>query len=227
MLNRRNYYRLLQVQPDAPIEVIRASYHTLMRELKRHPDLGGSSSHAALLNEAYGTLSNPTSRAEYDRKLFRRYTKQSLSTHVSGHPAPTKQECPFCKAPLTRQAQPDQTCSVCQSPLQSEGGVAVPDRRALARIKRNDRIDYWSLWPQEPQEAKMIDISPHGMRLLCSQQVKPGTILKISGPGFKASAIVKDLCAEEVDGEKLHAVGVSFLAVQFESPRGSFLSTIA
>jgi hypothetical protein len=227
MQNRRNYYRLLQVQPDAPIEVIRASYRTLMRELKQHPDLGGSSAHAALLNEAYRTLNNPTLRTEYDRNLFRRYTKQSLSTQAFGHPPHPKPLCPFCKAPLTRQAQPDQICSVCQSPLQSGRRMAVQDRRALARIKRHDRIYYWSQWPQEPKEAKMIDISPQGMRLLCGQQVMPGTVLKISGPGFKASAIVIDQCPEEVDGKKLYAVGVSFLAVQFESARGSFLSTVA
>ena len=38
--NRRDYYRVLHVQPDAPIEVIKAGYRTLMRTLKRHP--GGS-----------------------------------------------------------------------------------------------------------------------------------------------------------------------------------------
>ena len=37
--NRRNYYRLLHVQPDAPTEVIKSSYRTLMRTLKRHPAL--------------------------------------------------------------------------------------------------------------------------------------------------------------------------------------------
>ena len=227
MQNRRNYYRVLQVQPDAPIEVIRASYHTLMRELKQHPDLGGSSAHAALLNEAYKTLSKPPLREEYDRKLFSRYPKQSLSTKAFGHHPHPNPLCPLCKASLTRQAPPGQTCSVCQSPLQPEEGRKVPDRRALARIKRNGRIYYWTQWPQEPQEATMIDISPQGIRLLCRQQVKPGTTLKISGPDFKASAIVKDLCAEKVNGEKLHAVGLSFLAVQFESSRGSFFSTIA
>ena len=40
MENRRNYYRILQVQPDAPVEVIKASYRALMRELRLHPDLG-------------------------------------------------------------------------------------------------------------------------------------------------------------------------------------------
>ncbi len=64
----QNYYQVLHVQPDAPAEVIRASYHTLMRDLKIHPDLGGNQSVAALLNEAYETLSNRLKRAEYDRE---------------------------------------------------------------------------------------------------------------------------------------------------------------
>ncbi len=52
MKNRRNYYRILQVQPDASPEVIRASYKTIMRELKTHPDLGGGHWNATLVNEA-------------------------------------------------------------------------------------------------------------------------------------------------------------------------------
>ncbi len=227
MKNRRNYYRLLQVQPDAPIEVIRASYRTLMRELKQHPDLGGNSAYAALLNEAYRALSHPDLRTEYDKKLFQRYTKQSLATRTFTHAANPEPLCPFCKAALPHPARPDQTCSVCQSPLKSEEGAAARDRRAFARIKRSGRIYYWAEWPQDPQEAGMIDISPNGMRLLCGKQIKPGTVLKISGPDFKASAKVIHTRPEKVDGKNLHAVGVSFLAVQFENPRGSFLSTLA
>ena len=49
--NRRNYYRLLHVQPDAPPEVIRASYRALMA--LHHPDVGGDHATAALINEAY------------------------------------------------------------------------------------------------------------------------------------------------------------------------------
>ena len=72
MKNRRNYYRILQVQPDAPREVIRASYRTLMLELKQHPDLGGSTLDASILNEAYQTLKDPNRRAAYDRELCAR-----------------------------------------------------------------------------------------------------------------------------------------------------------
>ena len=38
-----------------------------MHRLKMHPDLGGDHERAALINEAFATLSNPLKRAEYDR----------------------------------------------------------------------------------------------------------------------------------------------------------------
>ena len=37
MENRRNYYRILRVQPDAPLEVIKSSYRTLMTKLGLTP----------------------------------------------------------------------------------------------------------------------------------------------------------------------------------------------
>ena len=58
MKNRRNYYRVLQVQPDAPAEVIKASYRTLMQKLKHHPDLGGDQWNASIINQAYSVLSD-------------------------------------------------------------------------------------------------------------------------------------------------------------------------
>ena len=63
MENRRNLYRILHVQPDAPEEIIRSSYRTLMTKLRRHPDLGGDHFTATLINEAYAVLSDPEKRA--------------------------------------------------------------------------------------------------------------------------------------------------------------------
>src|SRR5665213_1240253 len=40
-VNRRNYYRILHVQPEAPSQVITASYRTLMSKLRLHPDFRG------------------------------------------------------------------------------------------------------------------------------------------------------------------------------------------
>ena len=45
---KSDYYAVLHVSHDAPTEIIRASYQTLMQKLKRHPDLGGEASLAAV-----------------------------------------------------------------------------------------------------------------------------------------------------------------------------------
>lgn len=224
--NRRNYYRLLQVQPDAPAEVIRASYRTLMRELRQHPDLGGETSNAALLNEAYATLSNPARRAEYDKAVFAQRTRKSVSFHDDPGLYSGK-TCPFCKSPLPGPAQQVTSCSVCRSPLQVDRnpGKGAFSKRELARIKRTGPIHYSSRWPQELRKAGMTDLSPKGMRFLTEEFLKPGTVLKISGPGFHASAVVTNLCVKELEGKKMYVVGVSFLATEFENRTGSFLST--
>lgn len=77
--NRRNHYRVLQVQPDAPFEVIRANYRTLVQKLKLHPDLGGDHWTAAHINAAYHVLSNPVLRAAYDRDLLATYDLATLA----------------------------------------------------------------------------------------------------------------------------------------------------
>jgi DnaJ-class molecular chaperone len=69
MINKRNLYRILHVQHDAPAEIIRASFRTLMQSLKMHPDLGGNIKAAQLINEAYQVLSNPAQRHSYDKSL--------------------------------------------------------------------------------------------------------------------------------------------------------------
>ena len=70
MKNKRNYYRILYVQPDAPTALIRASYQTLMQKLRQHPALGGRHWNASIINEAYRVLVDPEKRDAYDRVLF-------------------------------------------------------------------------------------------------------------------------------------------------------------
>lgn len=63
---RADYYRLLQVDPGAHPEVIRAAYRTLLKVLAHHPDLGGGEAEARAIIEAYRTLSDPERRRAYD-----------------------------------------------------------------------------------------------------------------------------------------------------------------
>ncbi len=82
--NRRNLYRVLYVQPDAPAAIIRASYRTLMQKLRAHPDLGGDAWNAAVINQAFEVLSDPRKRRAYDEALFGRRNMRSLGRQCVG-----------------------------------------------------------------------------------------------------------------------------------------------
>ena len=226
---RPNYYRLLHVQPDAPIEVIRASFHTLMRELRQHPDLGGSNSGAALLNEAYTIVGNPILRATYDREQSVRSLNKECSANIEHGRGLAAISCPFCRKPQARTSYAFALCPICASPLQpdNEADSDRECRRAMARIRRNDMVHYRSRSSHDVQAARMVDLSPGGMRLLCHEELVVGAVLKIRGPDLNASASVTNHHGEVVDGQKLHSVGISFLAIEFNNPSGSFLSTEA
>ena len=63
-----DYYRILQVDPDAEPEVIAAAYRKLAA--KYHPDVNPSPEAAERMREinvAYDLLADPAKRAEYDR----------------------------------------------------------------------------------------------------------------------------------------------------------------
>lgn len=79
MEERRNYYRILNVQPDAPLEIIKNNYRTLLQKLRLHPDLGGKNWNATVINEAYNTLRHPLKRAAYDKTLLKQYGVHTLS----------------------------------------------------------------------------------------------------------------------------------------------------
>lgn len=76
---RRNYYRTLNVQPDASLEIIKNNYRTLLQKLRMHPDLGGKNWNASIINEAYNTLRDPLKRSNYDKELLQRYDLKALS----------------------------------------------------------------------------------------------------------------------------------------------------
>jgi curved DNA-binding protein CbpA len=226
MKNRRNYYRILQVQPDAPVEIIRSSYRTLMRELKMHPDLGGSTWDASVLNEAYETLIDPARRAAYDEELFLKYTKQT-GAYNRQPAAPVV--CPICKQPLSKKALPGELCQTCQTPLRSDEPPEAQHAksRSIDRIVKSEEISYYVAWPGTAQRGRMVDFSPKGMRFICDRKIPPETVLKISSSLFEASGTVTNLSEEIQGNQKCYAVGVCFLAVRFADSRGTFLSTSA
>jgi curved DNA-binding protein CbpA len=226
MRNRRNYYRILQVQPDASAEVIRASYHTLMRDLKRHPDLGGSTADASLLNEAYETLSDPVRRAAYDNKMRARHFRKAVRLPDDENAQPSQSLCPFCKTRLPHHPQRGQSCPTCKLPLpfSEQTDIAKANRRTVARMAKKGRIFYRSSLTEAPKEAQIMDLSPKGMRFMCSEKLRPGTVLKITSPQLMACGIVTNLKSEEAKSPRHYEVGISFIAAKFKESKGSFVS---
>jgi curved DNA-binding protein CbpA len=194
MKNKRNYYRLLQVQPDAPYEVIRASYRTLMKELKNHPDLGGDLSNAYLINEAYETLSDRFQRAEYDKKL-----KIKPIESYFNYLATLKSK-------------------------RNEKSLSRKNLRSYNRIKKEGILLYSFSWPKKDREAKLLDISPKGIRFICSEQLKQKSTIRLKSPLLKA--LVKVVSAQQTQLNEInyYTVGAEFLKVTFKSTKGSFYS---
>ncbi|WP_433673938.1 J domain-containing protein [Microbacterium gorillae] len=66
MVSVTDHYETLGVSHTAPDEVIRAAYKVRIRQA--HPDAGGDAVDAQRVNDAFSVLSDPLSRANYDRE---------------------------------------------------------------------------------------------------------------------------------------------------------------
>ena len=245
--NRRNHYRLLQVQPDAPPEVIKASYRTLMQKLKYHPDLGGCEWNAALINEAYAVLSNPEKREAYDREQGRLEKSVGPSARATSqpHPEPPKPEstkapkpaspesaesrvCAFCKTKNSDSYQcANEVCSGCGGPLRLVDFTAVnASERAARRIEHQADIHY-QVNSSRPGSipGRVVDLSPTGLRFLSRQRLTPGCVIKIDSPTLSAVASVTHSKAENPSG--FFSTGVRFLTLRLLRSRGTFFSESA
>ncbi|MFA7506380.1 MAG: DnaJ domain-containing protein [Burkholderiaceae bacterium] len=159
--NRRNYYRILHVQPEAPAEIIKASYRTLMSKLKMHPDLGGDHDMAILVNEAYAVLGDPERRAAYDLEIGRlpyRGRRADRAEAATGHAGPWQaagaaargsqgssdgtawtmadedgEHCPWCALAVPVTIKPATRCARCRAPLAKP---PAPDAQAQEILGR-------------------------------------------------------------------------------------------
>lgn len=121
----KDYYRLLQVDPAAPIEAIEAAYRRLAREA--HPDLNDSpdaTRRMQELNEARAVLRDPLKRAAFDATLA------PVPAPVP-RPAPPPSRTPYPAQPAAPQRQP------------TPGARPPPPTRArpVEREKQRDRAD--------------------------------------------------------------------------------------
>jgi hypothetical protein len=242
MDNRRNYYRILHVQPDAPTEIIRMSYLTLMQRLRMHPDLGGDHAQAALINEAFATLIDTDQRAAYDRTLARERAMPGYRSDPAHHhdqdrtPAASPRTsdpyaCAFCGTafPPRDGSRVDALCAFCASPLYpaARHEHAAATRRAISRVERQLPVTFFLSWPQHPGiSARTEDISISGMRLVATLDLVPNERLKIDCDFCSAVAVVRH--AHRTAGKDgLWTVGVEFLTLLIKPARGLLVSTRA
>ena len=247
MNNRRNFYRILHVQPEAPLEVIKASYRSLMTKLKVHPDLGGDHASAVLINQAYSILSDPQKRRQYDEML---HTRKSQGRGNAIHEAPTNtgstgtqrsgtyqpfrkneqaystaagHHCMFCKTALSPAYK---YCSLCASPLSLAKPVLndrlgeLFGRRAAPRIAKTGTLVIYPSWPHAGYAARLRDLSPSGISLVTEYGARAGQILKFDSSNLNGVAHVVSVRA---NGRNF-SIHAAFLTAEFLSNSGVFVT---
>ncbi len=241
MDNRRNYYRILHVQPDAPTEIIRMSYLTLMQRMKMHPDLGGNHAMATLINEAFAILIDPEQRAVYDRTLARQHAYPGYRSNAEhrqhpDRPAPAPKTanpfaCAFCGTAFSRAeiSRKDAVCSFCDSPLYPASRHEHEDasRRAISRVPRRLPITFYLSWPQPSgMTGTTGDVSINGMRFTTDLDLVTNERLKIECDLCSAVAVVRH--SHLVAGTTgTWDIGVEFLTLLIKPTKGLLVSTKA
>ena len=115
-------------------------------------------------------------------------------------------------------------CLECRSPLQGidSDETQLSLKRIASRIERTFNVRYFTYWPQTPRHALAMDFSTSGIAIAGADHFFIGQLIKIESELLSAVAQVKNL--ESVDGSSTpKRVGLQFLAVSFNLPRGTFV----
>lgn len=233
-LNQRNYYRILQIQPDAPIATIKASYQALKKS---------AAGDTALLDEAYRILSNPRMRQQYDDifadgvfRAARRTSRQNINLPgltvrennasqfaVERYQPVITRYCSFCKTPNMPQPgiYQSENCLECGSPLLLlHHENAESSQRAMRRINISGRFKFYLFWPGQPYLGTCQDLSPMGIRFMTNEILDSNDVIKIDAPSFQAVAEVTHRRHEK----KGLSVGTRFLTIKFDQRYGNFVT---
>jgi DnaJ-class molecular chaperone len=238
MKNRRNYYRILHVERDAPLAVIQASYRTLMLKLGVHPDLGGDPAEAAVVNEAFATLSDPARRAAYDRTLARapggRASTPASQARMPAPAAPPARPstiaCSFCSAACPAPIRPDSTCPGCGSPLApaTRHDAGHDPRRAMDRLPRDMQVTFRRAHaPRDALQGLTRDVSLDGLRLLSQVHLTVNERVRIESGLCSAVGVVRSVRRSTVPGLGGWECGIEFLTRRLLSDQGVLISTVA
>ena len=239
--NRRNHYRVLHVQPDAPVEVIRSSYRTLLSRLRLHPDLGGTHAQAVLVNQAWEVLGDGARRAAYDASLHEdgrdgpaqraqplaaAATPPGLTLAAGGLPALLA--CPLCNHAVNYPVQHDSRCSHCQSPLArlpepSHDGQELFGRRSAVRRHQDHVAQVYLGWPAPALPVRWRDLSLSGLSFYAARPVPVGQRLRLVDSALEGVVEVVNCRAQG----RVHTVHARWLTGLVLQTTGVFVSAQA
>lgn len=194
---RRNLYRILFVQPEAPPEVITAAYRSLMTRLRTHPDPGGDQAMAARITQAYQILRDPAKRKAYDNSRRRPLSSRIRPTNDRAVRAPggAAHTCPFCGLAVPPRIQLDTRCRRCSSPLAPVAfelgakGEAF-GRRSAPRTQKNCRVTVHTTPDGPPLPGLLRDLSVTGVSLYTAVVLPVGRNIRIESLGMDVIAHV-------------------------------------
>jgi len=245
--NLPDYYSILQVQPDASQEVIKASYRRLMVTLKMHPDLGGNHEIAAEINEAYAVLTDNVKRTAYARgyllqrlraaQCAARAKEPRSSNGTSPRPGSTAASalrsanasadrcCPLCRAALTQSIGPETRCERCRSPLSPPPqpgayGHELFGRRASSRSAKTHLGKVVPAGQSRGIAVKMRDLSLTGISFYSEQAMAVEQVFGFRDQTLEAVAVVVS-CGKR---GRLYSVHARLLTVAFHHA-GVFISS--
>jgi len=241
--SRRNLYRILYVQPEAPIEVIRASYRTLIGPLGFHPDKGGDHEAAARINSAYSILTDPVRRRAYDKTLGKENLR-GRGRAGSGDPAqPTaaaivvpvhpgqwreRRECPFCRYALPSPLRPASRCTRCDAPLwppiqDTSRGRELFGRRNHSRTGKDLQTTVVPAWGARPNSAVLRDLSLTGCHLV--QRLAVATMAVVRMNNAELDAVVLVLSCRK--SSEAYSIRGQLLTVMVKKQSGIYFNAVA
>lgn len=207
----------------------------MMQTEANHPDLGGDTDTAALINKAYEVLGNPATRREYDARLnILQQIAQGFAVNAGdtqayfNTPDPLR-ECVFCAAPHgnTTINDPESQCDNCGSPLQpvTHRRLERWDQRAIARIPKSIPVRLYTDWRQtEGQPGKTEDLSLNGVSVLSRSPLQPGQAVRLVTTMLDAVGYVVRCLPRRRGWKTEHLVGVNFVTLRMTQSEGGFVS---
>jgi curved DNA-binding protein CbpA len=212
-----DYYRILQVQPDAPAPLIHTSYQTLMRRALRDSPGGDE---IARLDAAYAVLSDPQRRAAYDLERAERTGGRERAAKLEA--------CLFCGTPhaAEHELKRDDECRKCASPLYpaERHRLEYSGQRILGRIQVRHPINIWTTWHREaPIAGEMRNLSLNGMAFAASLQFEKNQIVRIECTELHALGRIAH-AEQATNGTYPFTAGVEFLTLRLPEGGGTFYS---